>query len=135
MAILCNLPIAPERSLAANSWGNLGAAFARQGHIARSIPFFERAVREEPNSADMHYNLGLAYAQIGQPHRAVEQFRYAQRLVPDLIEVDYQLADALEQIGDVPEAIHHYKRALAINPQDHDARAALQRLQPDSTSD
>jgi tetratricopeptide (TPR) repeat protein len=127
-AVVCNLPLNPERELNAMAWGNLGGTLARQGRIDQAVVFFERAVEGAPDAAEARYNLGLAYSQQERWSEAVEQLRAASRLDATLIEVDYQLGYALERLGQLEEALHYYKRALRRDPGDTQSRAAIERL-------
>ena len=59
---------------------------------------------------------------------AIEHNEAAIAIEPGLIGVDYNLGVALERVGRVEEALRAYERAVARDPADGEARAAVVRL-------
>lgn len=52
-----------------------GAAFWKAGDYRASLPFFERAVKTQPDYEWGHYGLGLSWARIGAAEKNVELLR------------------------------------------------------------
>ncbi len=128
-AVICNLPIHDEVTLEASSLMNQGAAAGQAGNLTDSIDWLSRAIQMQPQMPEAYFNLGRAFAGCGRYGEAVRAFDEAQRQAPNLVMVDFQLANALENLGDFAGAVAHYRRALALDPGDLSAAAAIQRLQ------
>ncbi len=129
-AIASNRPMVAEERLDAMAYSSVGVALAQQGNIEASKRFFAIAIEESPQAPEPYFNFGRACLLQGDYGAAISYLRKAQQLDPGLIEVDYQLALALEADGNPPAALRHYRAALARNPLDHHAAAAIERLAP-----
>src|ERR1700684_3775166 len=56
---------------------NLGVAIFKQGRIAESIPFFEKAVARRLQETALHNDLEQAYVRVGRPHDAAAEMARA----------------------------------------------------------
>lgn len=121
-------PVHPEARLDAMAWMNVGVALAETGDVAGATPYFRRALKGHPQSAEANNNLGMALAVQGDFAGAIPCYERALASEPGLMGVDYNLAVALERVGHLDQARLHYERALELDPSDADARAALERL-------
>ena len=102
--------------------------------LDRAVLFFERAVALDADYARAHLQLGAAYSikadYLAQPElleRGIESFRRAIDLAPDLAPAWKELGAALTALGREEEGIEAVPRALALQPADAAARAALAR--------
>ena len=110
----------------AQSYGSLGAAYAKSGRLADAKRVLEQAVSYHPRSSSFHFNLGLTYMQTNESAAAKEHFQTALELDP-LHEMPYLgLADILEAEGEVDSARVVYQTLLRHRP---DSRRAQQKLQ------
>ncbi len=110
----------------AQSYGSLGAAYAKSGRLADAKRVLEQAVSYHPRSSSFHFNLGLTYMQTNESAAAKEHFQTALELDP-LHEMPYLgLADILEAEGEGDSARVVYQTLLRHRP---DSRRAQQKLQ------
>jgi tetratricopeptide (TPR) repeat protein len=59
-----------------------GLALFNQGHFADSVPYFERATRENPDFGEAYFYLGRAYVSQSKWRAAIAPLRTAFRLAP-----------------------------------------------------
>jgi pentatricopeptide repeat protein len=143
----------------------LGILYLDQHRLDEAIPCFEDAHRLAPDDAEYSNNLGFSLMSAGRPAEAVEVLRAALRsdatrlrvrnnlgfaLVADARpdeayrvfrssspedEARYNLGVGLELTGSLADAADAYTAALAANPDNARARAALERLALPSPAD
>ncbi|HXG64390.1 MAG TPA: tetratricopeptide repeat protein [Blastocatellia bacterium] len=91
------------------------------------IRAYERALRFKPREAQMHFDYGIAFLElgIGFESQAIEAFKTAARLCPSWSAVHLQVGLAYASANRREEALDSYKRALALQPDDTNALAAL----------
>jgi non-specific serine/threonine protein kinase len=102
--------------------------------VDRAILFFERAVALDPAYAQAHLKLGSAYdtkaTYLVMPElheRAIAQFRRAIELRPGLVSAWRELGGVLVALGREEEGLEAIRHALALDPEDAGAHAALGR--------
>jgi tetratricopeptide (TPR) repeat protein len=59
-----------------------GMALFNQGHFAESVPYFERATRQDPEFGEAYFYLGRAYLSQSKWRAAIPPLRTAFRLSP-----------------------------------------------------
>lgn len=59
-----------------------GVALFNQGHFAESVPYFERATRQDPEFGEAYFYLGRAYISQSKWRAAIPPLRTAFRLSP-----------------------------------------------------
>ena len=98
-----------------------------KGQPASAIEQFQRAMQDEPISADadVDNNLGIALAAAGRPDEAVRAFRQALTLAPEMTGAHYNLANLLLQKGDAAGAIDHFELAASGMPASADVHYGL----------
>jgi tetratricopeptide (TPR) repeat protein len=69
------------------------------GRIPEAIEQFHKALRMNPNNAEVHANLGLALLASGQPRESIPEFEVALRLNPELEGAAESLQRAQAQLG------------------------------------
>ena len=62
------------------SLAGLGKAYVRKGQVKEAVPYLERAVALQPDSANIHYQLGQAYLKTGRRAEAKKEMDEAGRL-------------------------------------------------------
>jgi len=127
-AVGSNISIQDEERLDALAWMNAGAAVAKTGDVESAIGYFQTALRLHSESAEAHNNIAMALALDGRFDQAVAHYERAIALQPILVGTHYNLAVALERIGRTENALAHYRAAVAQDPDDAEARAAVERL-------
>jgi tetratricopeptide (TPR) repeat protein len=121
--------LAKAESHAAEMQYNLGVDLARSGKPEAAIPYFEEALRLEPQYVDAHNNLGVVLAGAGNVQEAISHFETALRIDPRSADAHVNLGIALSGIpGRMPDAVGHFQAALQIRP-DPEIRQMLDRLE------
>lgn len=103
----------------------LGYVLIARSAYAEAAPLFARAIDAHLPSVDAH--LGLAECQVGmhQPKAAIETLQSAENIEPDNPVVSANLGLVLSDSGNPAGGIPQLERALALDPELHQARFAL----------
>ena len=91
-------------------------ALARSQPPEPSLAELERAAREQPKSAKVHYDLGSAYGNRGDLARAAREFQTALQLDPSNSLIHYALGLVHAQRGEAALARQAWERALKLDP-------------------
>jgi protein O-mannosyl-transferase len=97
---------------------NLGNYLMSSGRLSEAVPYFETAVRIDPQFALARNNLGTALGRMGRLPDAIAQLQIAVRLWPDAPDPHSNLGTALAQAGRLPEAAAEFESALRLDPND-----------------
>jgi tetratricopeptide (TPR) repeat protein len=95
---------------------NRGAAYYSEGDIGRAISDYSKALRLNPNFAEVYYNLGNIYENRGDFVSAISDFNKALRLNPNDFRAYYERADAYAHKGDFSRALLDILKALELDP-------------------
>lgn len=131
VGVVTNVSIQDERRLDALAWMNAGVAAAEGGDMVVASNCFEHAVAGYPESPEANVNLALALAMRGRFAEAIPRYEIAARSGIELPGLDYNYAVALESAGRREDALRHFQRAVERDPNDAEARAAVERLRSD----
>jgi tetratricopeptide (TPR) repeat protein len=93
----------PYYSQDAEAHALLGAALSQSGNESGSVPYFEQAVRLEPQRATYHFNLGVAYEKAGQLQWALEGYRRALEIDPSLSQATAAYYRVAPKVGMMPQ--------------------------------
>ncbi len=107
---------------------DLGLAMLDGGRAAESIPYFNDALRIDPNQPVVRCNLANALIASGATNQGVTQLQETLRLTPDFSPAYVGLADVLAAQGDPQAALKHYETAIAKKPDDQAAHFNLAQL-------
>ncbi len=80
-----------------------GLRHARLAEFEQAIPYFEEAVRLDPQTATLRFQLANAYQAVGRREEAVEQFRATAELDPLHAAAHHRLASYAREAGDTQE--------------------------------
>jgi tetratricopeptide (TPR) repeat protein len=97
---------------------NLGNYLMASGRLSEAVPYFETAVRIDPEFALARNNLGTALGRMGRLPDAIAQLQIAVRLWPNAPDPHSNLGTALAQAGRLPEAAAEFEAALRMDPND-----------------
>src|SRR5579862_6820006 len=89
----------------------LGIAYLNQGEIALAKDKLDRALAENPNSADVHSARAMLFARMADSNKADAEFRTALRLAPQDPNVINNYAVYLCQHGRYEEGVKHFEEA------------------------
>jgi len=99
-----------------NAWNNLGLLATREGRTADAIPYFQEALRVNPEHVIALVNLGNAYRQQKQWDEARVPLQRALEVSPDDPEATYSLGMVFAQVNDTERAYEYLHRALKVRP-------------------
>ena len=97
-------------------------------HHAQAAIVLERAARLEPRRGSILEPLGRALFMSGQVERAAEVFEALVDVDPSSHYGHYALGRALVRLGNTAEGRTHLRLAVALAPESHLYRGALNRL-------
>jgi len=93
----------------------LGVAYMNQGDLERAKEKLERALAQDPNSADVHSARAALFARLGEKEKADSEYRAALRLAPQDPRMVNNYAVYLCQNGRADEGVKRFLEA-ARNP-------------------
>jgi tetratricopeptide (TPR) repeat protein/peroxiredoxin len=100
----------------ANAWNNLGLLATREGRIAESIPYFERALQLSPDHVVALENLGNAYRQQKLWDEARKVLQHAVAVGPEDPGANYSLGMVFAQLDNSELARQYLQQALKFRP-------------------
>ncbi len=100
----------------ANAWNNLGLLATREGHTGDAIPYFQEALKINPDHLIALENLGNAYRQQRNWDDAREVLERAVAVGPQDPEANYSLGMVFAQLNDNDRAYEYLRRALQARP-------------------
>ena len=109
----------------------LSVALRRAGDTNGEQTALEEAIKLDPKLAAAHNELGFLLARAGDAGGAVEHFRLAVQSAPAWTEAWVNLAAELAVLSRFSEAREAVSRALALDPENADARALSDQLAND----
>ena len=99
-----------------NIFDNWGVVLQKLGQLPKAERILQRAVKADPENAEVHYHLAQVYAQQEKYQQAADACLESVRLNPDHLESHSMAATLLMQLGTPDLAIPHFKRAIELNP-------------------
>jgi tetratricopeptide (TPR) repeat protein len=100
----------------ANAWNNLGLLATREGRTGDAIPYFQEALKINPDHLIALENLGNAYRQQKNWDEARQTLERAVAVGPQDPEANYSLGMVFAQLNDTDRAYEHLQRALQARP-------------------
>ena len=87
-------------------------------------------MRRDPNRPESEFNLGIYLSGAGRTADAIAHYQRALTMRPNFTLAWIRLGDAQRESGDAKSAMESYRRALAIDPSNARAKAALAATSP-----
>ena len=100
----------------ANAWNNLGLLATREGRTDEAIPYFQEALKLNPDHLIALENLGNAYRQQRNWDEARKALERAVAVGPQDAEANYSLGMVFAQLNDTDRAYEYLQRALKSRP-------------------
>ncbi|MGC2182276.1 MAG: tetratricopeptide repeat protein [Terriglobales bacterium] len=100
----------------ANAWNNLGLLATREGRTDEAIPYFQEALKLNPDHLIALENLGNAYRQRKNWDEARKLLERAVAVGPQDAEANYSLGMVFAQLNDTDQAYDYLQRALKSRP-------------------
>lgn len=101
----------------------------RQGRYEEAVAAFQKELKDQPDSAQIHTNLACSLAQMGRTDEATKEFQAALKTDLSMVQagrVHYNLGNLYFRDNKRTEAIEEYKTALRLNPNDVSAKYNLE---------
>jgi hypothetical protein len=111
------------------AWMNYGLTKMAKGDYAEAGRSFERAAVLVPNYSVLEINRGVLAGALGDHGTAERHFKRALELNPD-VNAHFFYARWLVKRGRAAEALPHLREAVRLSPAFADARALLERIDP-----
>jgi Flp pilus assembly protein TadD len=93
-----------------------GALLVLEGRLTEAVAAYERALKANPSSADVHNDLAAALARSGRDAEAARQYESALQLDPSLYDAHMNYGALLSRTGRNSEAISQFRKAAEIRP-------------------
>jgi tetratricopeptide (TPR) repeat protein len=100
-----------------------------QAQASKNWSLLEKHCLKQPYNAYAQYLLGIGYQLGNDPVRSLAAFEQAVKLDPGYVNAHYNLACLQETLGWLKPARDHYLLTLKLQPEAHDAVAALKRVE------
>ena len=94
-----------------------------------AIRLFEKVLELNPDAVEAHVRLGWLYTQLTSFDKAEAHLQTAIEKMPQLTLAYHGLAEIYTKQGQFQKAIDLYRHITQIDPNDSDAREALQNLE------
>lgn len=113
-----------------DSMAVLANILANSGRVDEAVPWYERAVMNDPENGDLRMAFGLALFQLGNDFDAELQLRRAKELLPDSATPSYYMGQLYERRSDPDmDAVRaEYETAVEISPDSLVGQQAQARL-------
>lgn len=93
-----------------------GLAYLDKGQFRRAVAFLNRAIENEPDSADAYFGRGLVYHELEQYQEAIADFDRAIELDPEHPYAHFQRGFVYHQLEQYEQAVADFTRAIEIRP-------------------
>ncbi|MFQ5599141.1 MAG: tetratricopeptide repeat protein [Candidatus Krumholzibacteriia bacterium] len=115
-------------STLAEAYNNLGLSYTELGRDEEASDAFRRALELDPAVGQAYNNLGYLYYRRGDLDHAVEMYERAIQRNSDTSAAYTNLGNALYRMQRIDESVAAWRRAVEIDPSNHKASTALERL-------
>lgn len=117
-------PTQPEKQVTKNSLEeiyyltilNLGDVLQKQGKFNEAIQVYQKALKLDPDFAEVYNNLGSILETEGKLEAAVTCYQQALKIKPDLSQAYNNLGNVFKKQNKLEAAIQFYQQALKITP-------------------
>ena len=109
-------------------FNNLGAVYAKQKKYAQAQAMFSEAVKEAPARPEFHNNSAELFMELKDFERAIGEYKLVTESEPDNTLALYNLGVAYKSNGGYALAREQWEKILKLQPEDADAKKALEYL-------
>ncbi len=93
----------------------IGIRYWNLGEFAKAIPYFEEALKRDPDFAPAYHLLGAMYLRLKEFEPAEKNFKMYKQKYPELWMPDYNLGILYLRQDKLSEAEHYFQRAIAMD--------------------
>jgi len=112
----------------ADVFNNLGVIYAENKEYQKAKDLFLEAIKSNRERAEIHDNLAEVLMQIKDYKTAIEEYNKVTELEAGNIEAIYNSGVAYMKNKNYAKAREQWEKILAVNPEDRDAKNALEHL-------
>ena len=112
----------------AEAFNNLGLSYTEMSRDDEATAAFQRALEIDPSIGNVYNNLGYLYYRKGDLDHAIEMYQRAIQRGSDTSAAYSNLANAYYKMKRFDAAVSAWRHAVEIDPSNHKAQAALERL-------
>jgi tetratricopeptide (TPR) repeat protein len=112
----------------ANVFNNLGVIYAESREYKKAGDLFLKAIKLDKKNAEMHNNLAEALMQIKDYKTAIKEYDKVIDLDVGNIRAIYNSGIAYMKNMDYDKARERWKKVIAVNPDDVEAKSAIEHL-------
>jgi tetratricopeptide (TPR) repeat protein len=123
------LDLAPDLALTNHV---MGLMLLRLGRLSRSLEFFEKAWKIDPNDFEIYQKLGLVAWKLDMLEAAEKFYRIQCKMAPERVDGTINLSGVLRDLGKFEEAIEILRIALYAHPEDYELWNSLGTVLMDS---
>ena len=110
------------------AYNNLGLSYTEMGRDEEASDAFTKALEIDPTLGQVYNNLGYLFHRRGDLEHAVEMYERAIQRSNDTSAAYTNLGNALYKLKRVDDSVKAWRRAVEIDPANHKAAAALERV-------
>gem|GEM_PF-4054279 len=109
----------------------LGRAYYKQNKDQAAIIAWQKALKLEPNNADINFRIGRAYHRLSDYKAAIDYYNNAIRLDPKHSQAYANLGFVYQSQNKIPQARESWETSLRLNPEQPFVINELKKLQAD----
>lgn len=102
-----------------------GLQFLSNDEFAKALPYFNEAVKSDPNYAEAWYQVGYCYGILGMHSEALKATINAAKLRPDWIETHINIGASSFALNRFDDAVEAYKKAAKLDSTRGDLQYAI----------
>ncbi len=106
-----------KRSVAEKLYSK-GLQFLSNDNYIKALPYFEEAVKSDPNYAEAWYQVGFSYGMLGKHKEALRASETAAKLRPDWAETYVNIGASNFALNKFKDAAKAYQKAVRLNQND-----------------
>jgi tetratricopeptide (TPR) repeat protein len=110
------------------TYNNLGSIYASRKDFSKAVDLYKKALARNPGNARAHNNLADVYLLIGKDDQAFEEYNAVAVLEPGNARVFYNMGVLCLKRKDYTRARENWEKSLVLNPENPEAKNALQEL-------
>ena len=109
-----------KENIKARTMNNLGASLLSSGRLGMALSQYDRAVKQFPHDATIHFNRGMAHQLACKPQKALHDYTRSIEIYPAYHRAYFYRGIAYIQLGQDDKALENMNMAARISDKDSD---------------
>src|SRR5215470_13745884 len=93
-----------------------GADLQAKGRYQEAIPYFDEAIRLNPNYGSAYFNRAVSYKKLGENQKAIDDWTEAILVHPNDADAYSNRGGAYKDLGQLKRAIEDFDKAINLDP-------------------